>query len=197
MLIICNCSIDIQLGDMIKNLQLQKHLWVVCLRLFERSPDLNRFPGALAKDLIEVKADGLLLDETFHLGLHGGREDPHQSLGRKPVLGALLVVTLGHVGEHEMCGLVDVMDDLSKVLLEVARSKFLKVGQSSGRNVTLPLQVSLARINQSPQLGVLLHEGSEGPGELQLVSGDGSLATRQGQSSLLLVSLWSWPPRPS
>ena len=81
MLIICNCSIDIQLGDMIKTFSFRS-----IFGSFDRgrSPDLNRFPGALAKDLVEVKADGLLLDETFHLGLHGGREDPHQSLGRKP-----------------------------------------------------------------------------------------------------------------
>merc|ERR1712045_666704 len=86
-----------------------------------------------------------------------------------------------------MGGLVDVMDDLSKVSLEVSRGKFFKVGQSSGRNITLPLEVALARVDQPPQLGVLAHEVNEGPGELQLVTGDRCLATGQSQGSLLLV----------
>ena len=45
---------------------------------------LDRLPGAFSKDLVEVKSDGLLLDEALHLGLHRGGEDPHQSLGSKP-----------------------------------------------------------------------------------------------------------------
>ena len=48
------------------------------------STDLNRLPGALAKDFVEVQCDGLLLDQALHLCLHGGGEDPHQSLGSKP-----------------------------------------------------------------------------------------------------------------
>ena len=46
--------------------------------------DLNRLPGALAKDLVEVKRDGLLLNKALHLSFHRGRKDPHQSLGSKP-----------------------------------------------------------------------------------------------------------------
>ena len=50
------------------------------------SVDLNRLPGALAKDLVEVQCDRLLLDEALHFSLHGGGEDPHQSLGSKPAI---------------------------------------------------------------------------------------------------------------
>ena len=43
-----------------------------------------------------------------------------------------------------MGGLVDVVDDLAKVGLEVAVGERLEVGEGSGRDVTLPLQVALA-----------------------------------------------------
>ena len=50
-------------------------------------------PGALAKDLVEVQGDCLLLDQALHLGLQADWQDPHQGLGGEPVLGALLVIT--------------------------------------------------------------------------------------------------------
>merc|ERR1712227_505134 len=53
------------------------------------------------------------------------------------------------------------MDDLAKVALEVSRGELLKVGQGGRRNVTLPLQVALASVNESSQVGVLLHEGGK------------------------------------
>ena len=49
-----------------------------------RIADLDGFPCALAEDLVQVKGDGLLLDQALHLSLHGGGQDPHQSLGSKP-----------------------------------------------------------------------------------------------------------------
>ena len=51
----------------------------------------------------------------------------------------LLVVTLRHLTEHQMSGLVDVMDDLAKVGLEVSSGKALKVGKSCWRNISFPL----------------------------------------------------------
>ena len=59
----------------------------------------------------------------------------------------LLVVTLRHLTEHQMSGLVDVMDDLAKITLEVFGSKTLKVSKSCRRDVSLPLQVSLSSVN--------------------------------------------------
>ena len=58
---------------------------------------LRLAPGALAKDLVQVEGDRLLLDQALHLGLLVRRQDPHQGLGGEPVLGALLVVALRHV----------------------------------------------------------------------------------------------------
>ena len=52
--------------------------------IFIKSVDLNRLPGALAKDLVEVQGDGLLLDQALNLSLFGAGEDPHQSLRSKP-----------------------------------------------------------------------------------------------------------------
>merc|ERR1719228_759568 len=183
MLTICNNSRD-KLGDNY-NLRLRIGIfWVIPLTL---DVELDGGPGALAQNFIEVKSDGLLLNQALHLGLLLGRQNPHQSLGGKPVLGTLLMVALGHIGEHDVGGLVDVMDDLAKVALEVSRGKLLKVGQGGRRNVTLPLQVALASVNESSQVGVLLHEGGKGLGKLQLVARDGGLATRQGQGCLLLI----------
>ena len=79
-------------------------------------------PGALTQDLIEVQSDLTLLNQTLHFLLVTLREDPHQGLGGKPVLGSLLVVTLGHVIEHKMSCLVNVMNDLAKIALEVLGS---------------------------------------------------------------------------
>merc|ERR1719370_2006991 len=128
--------------------------------------------------------DGLLLDQALDLALHGAGKDPHQGLGGEPVLGTLLVVALGHVREHLVGGLVDVVDDLSKVGFEVAVGEGLEIGKGGGGDVTLPLQVALALVDQAPQLGLSLHEGHEGLAELQLVAGDGGLASGQ----LLAVS---------
>merc|ERR1711988_1907191 len=107
-----------------------------------------------------------------------GRQDSHEGLGGKPVLGSLLVVSLGHVTEHGVGGLVDVVDDLSKVGLEVGLGKVLKVGQGGSGDVSLPLQSALA---------FLLHVLDKGLGDLQLVSGDGGLASAEGVLVLLLI----------
>ena len=45
---------------------------------------LRLAPGALAKDLVQVEGDGLLLNQALHLGLLLGGQNPHQSLGGKP-----------------------------------------------------------------------------------------------------------------
>ena len=60
---------------------------------------LGLAPGALAQNLVQVQRHRLVGNQTLHLGLQGGRQHAHQGLGGKPVLGALLVVTLGQVLE--------------------------------------------------------------------------------------------------
>ena len=84
-------------------------------------------PGTLTQDVVQIQGDVALLDQTFNLlgQLHG--EDPHEGLGGEPVLGPLLVVSLGHIVEHKVSGLVDVVDDLAEVGLEVGLSQVLQV----------------------------------------------------------------------
>ena len=88
-------------------------------------------PGAGAKDLIEVQGHVPLLNQALDLLPVGLGKDPHQGLGGEPVLGSLLVVTLGHVREHLVGGLVDVMDDLTEVGLEVSLGQVFQVSQGS------------------------------------------------------------------
>ena len=80
-----------------------------------------------------------LLDQTFHLSPLSVRQDPHESLGGEPVLGPLLVIALGHVVEHQVGGLVDVVDDLAEVGLEVSGGQRLQVGESGSWDISLPL----------------------------------------------------------
>merc|ERR1719362_2810313 len=68
--------------------------------------------------------------------------------------------------------------------LEVAVGEGLKVGKGGGGDVTLPLQVALAGVDQAPELRLSLHEGHECLAKLQLVAGDGRLAS----GKLLAVS---------
>merc|ERR1711997_287975 len=144
-------------------------------------------PGALTQDVVEVQGDGLFLNQSFDFSFKISRQDSHESLGGKPVLGSLLVVSLGHVGEHGVGGLVDVVDDLAKVGLEVGGGERLEVGESSSWDISLPLEPALAFINHAPQTAVLLHELNEGLADLQLVPGDGSLAAGQSVLGLVLV----------
>ena len=39
--------------------------------------------------VLQVKSDRPLLDEPLHLGLEGGRQDPHQGLRGKPGIKSL------------------------------------------------------------------------------------------------------------
>merc|ERR1719507_2845902 len=146
-------------------------------------------PGTLTQDVVEVQGDGLLVNEALHLSFQISRQDSHESLGGEPVLGSLLVVSLGHVGEHGVGGLVDVVDDLAEVGLEVSGGQILQVGEGGSGDVSLPLEPALSLINHTSESGVLLHELNEGLGDLQLVSGDGGLAT--GQSVLIGPSVLS------
>ena len=147
---------------------------------------LGLAPGALSKDFVEVEGHGLAGDEALNFGLQGGGENSHQGLGGETVLGALLVVTLGQVLEKAVSSLVDVVDDLAKVTLEVAGGQRLKVSQSLCGDVSLPLQLALALINDGPQLGVLGHVGLEGLGELELVSRGGDLSSGEGEVLLVI-----------
>merc|ERR1711990_603582 len=144
-------------------------------------------PGALTQDVVEVQGDRLFVNETLHLSFKISRQDSHEGLGGEPVLGSLLVVSLRHVGEHGVGGLVDVVDDLAQVGLEVSGGQRLQVGESGSWDVSLPLEPALAFINHANQSGVLLHELDEGLVDLQLVSGDGGLSSRESVLGLVLV----------
>ena len=104
-------------------------------------------PGALTKDVIKVKSDGLFLNKSLNLSLQISRQDSHEGLGGKPVLGSLLVVSLGHVTEHGVGGLVDVVDDLAKIGLEVGLGEVLKVCQGGSGDVSLPLELAFTLFN--------------------------------------------------
>merc|ERR1719221_2333309 len=94
-------------------------------------------PSALTQDVVEVQGDRLLLDKPLHLAQQFLWQQPHQGLGGESVLGTLLVISLGHVSEHEVGSLVDVVDDRSKVALEVLLCKLLEVGQGCRWDVPL------------------------------------------------------------
>ena len=113
---------------------------------------LGLAPGALAEDLVQVQGHGLVGDQAFDLVLQVGGQHAHQGLGGESVLGALLVVALGQILEQAVGGLVDVVDDLAQVALEVAAGKGFQVGKSLWGDVSLPLQLSLALVDNGAQL---------------------------------------------
>merc|ERR1719195_685388 len=141
----------------------------------------------MIKDVIKVKSDGLFLNKSLNLSLQISRQDSHEGLGGKPVLGSLLVVSLGHVTEHGVGGLVDIVDDLSKVGLEVSLGEVLKIGQGGSGDVSLPLQSALAFLHHVSEVILLLHVLDKGLGDLQLVSRDSGLASAEGVLVLLLI----------
>ena len=109
-------------------------------------------PGALTQDVVEVQGDGLFLNQSFNFSFKISRQDSHEGLGGEPVLGSLLVVSLRHVGEHGVGGLVDVVDDLAQVGLEVSGGQRLQVGESGSWDVSLPLEFTLALHHHVPEL---------------------------------------------
>merc|ERR1712106_1110173 len=99
---------------------------------------LGDSPGAFTKNFIQVHGHRTGCNKSFNLSLLSWRQDPHESLGSKPVLCPLLMISLGHVAKHDVSSLVKVMDDLAKVTLEILGCKTLQVGESCWRNVSLP-----------------------------------------------------------
>jgi len=148
---------------------------------------LGLSPGALSQDLVQVQSHGLAGDESFDFGLEVGGQNSHQGLGGKTVLGTLLVVSLGQILEQAVGSLVDVVDDFAKVALEVAGGKRLQVGKGLWGDVSLPLQLSLALINDGSEFGVFAHVVNKGLVELQLVSRGGDLATGEGEGLLVVL----------
>merc|ERR1712038_2011018 len=73
------------------------------------------------------------------------------------------------------------MDDLAKVGLEVSLGEVLQVGERCGGNVPLPLEVALSCFNHISDSFILLTKLSKGLGELELISRNGTSATRQGE----------------
>merc|ERR1719322_2065628 len=144
-------------------------------------------PSALTKDVIKVKGDGLFFDKSLNFSFKISRQDPHECLGSKSVLGSLLVISLWHVTEHGVSSLVDVMDDFAKVGLEVSGGKILKVGQSCSWDISLPLQSSLAFLNHLSELGVFLHVLNKGLCNLQLISKDSSFASAKSILGLFFI----------
>merc|ERR1739848_268528 len=129
---------------------------------------LGLSPGALSQDLVQIQSHGLAGDESFDFGLEVGGQNSQQGIGGKTVLGTLLVVSLGQI-------------------LEVAGGKRLQVGKGLWGDVSLPLQLSLALINDGSELGVFAHVVNKGLVELQLVSRGGDLATGEGEGLLVVL----------
>merc|ERR1719414_1602903 len=144
-------------------------------------------PGALSQDFVQVQSHGLLVDQVFYLGFQFVREDPHQSLRSKPVLGTLLVVTLRHVLEKVVSGQVDIVNDFAQVLFEVGIGQVLQVIQSVLGNVTLQLQFALAFLADGPQAGMFHHPVDKLLGQLEALGGGGDLAAGEGESLLVLL----------
>ena len=103
------------------------------------------------------------------------------------------MVSLGHVVEHQVGGLVDVVDDLTKVRLEVCLGEVLQVGQSCWGDVSLPLEVSFASLAKLPHPGVLCHEGLEGLADGQILGRNGTFPTGRQSNRGLLVGLNCFP----
>ena len=118
-------------------------------------------PGALTQDVVQVKGDVALLNSSLHLLGELGGKNSHESLGGKPVLCSLLVISLRHIVKHKMSSLVDVVDDLSEVGLEVSLGEVLQIGQSCWWNVSLPLKISFTIVNHFSDILVLFTESSE------------------------------------
>merc|ERR1712214_26386 len=81
------------------------------------------------------------------------------------------------------------MDDLSKVGLEVSVGQVLEIGQSCRRDVSLPLEVTLAPLNHFSQTSTLLNKVNEGSLNLELLGGNRAFARGRQSHSGLLVSL--------
>merc|ERR1712106_1284125 len=81
------------------------------------------------------------------------------------------------------------MDDLSKITLEIFGSKTFQVGKSCRRNVSLPLQVALASINESVKSSIFSHESNKSFAKFELCSRNTTFSTGgQGDSSFLVIS---------
>ena len=108
---------------------------------------LQRFaltPGTLSQNLVQVQSHGLSCNKAFYFSFQFVGQNSHQSLGGEPVLGTLLVITLGHVFEHIVAGQIDIVNDLAQVGFEVSGSQVVQVVQSFLGNFSLPLEFALA-----------------------------------------------------
>jgi len=141
---------------------------------------LQRFaltPGTLSQNLVQVQSHGLSCNKAFYFSFQFVGQNSHQSLGGEPVLGALLVITLGHVFEQIVAGQIDVVNDLAQVTLEIGIGQSNQVIQSVLGNVSLPLKSALTLITELSQVfGTILdvHPSNEGVLELQALSRSGN-----------------------
>jgi len=138
---------------------------------------LQRFaltPGTLSQNLVQVQSHGLSCNKAFYFSFQFVGQNSHQSLGGKPVLGTLLVITLGHVFEHIVAGQIDIVNDLAQVGFEVSGSQVVQVVQSFLGNFSLPLEFAFAFITDIPQFFLRFHPVYKGILQLEALSGGGN-----------------------
>merc|ERR1719318_807544 len=100
----------------------------------------------------------------------------------------LLVISLGHVTEHSVGGLVDVVDDLAEVGLEIRSSKRFKVSKSGSRDISFPLELALSFLDNVPKSGMFLHVLNKCFWKLELVCRCGDFTPSQSVLCLFLIS---------
>merc|ERR1719468_1237055 len=76
---------------------------------------------------------------------------------------------------------------LPRLPLKSLEARDSRLARASERDVSLPLQLSLALVDNGSQLGVFVHVGLEGLVHLQLVGGGRHLAAGQGESLLVVI----------
>merc|ERR1719468_665920 len=76
---------------------------------------------------------------------------------------------------------------LPRLPLKSLEARDSRLARASERDVSLPLQLTLALVDNGSQLGVFVHVGLEGLVNLQLVGGGRHLATGQRESLLVVI----------
>ena len=135
---------------------------------------LQRFaltPGTLSQNLVQVQSHCLSGNQAFYFSFQFVGQNSHQGLGGEPVLGSLLVITLGHIFKQIVAGQIDIVNDLAQVLLEVSVGQVLQVVQVVLGNIALPLQFALAFGANGPQITVFVHVSGKRLGQFQVLSG--------------------------
>ena len=116
----------------------------------------------MAQYLIQIQGYLLAFDQRLHFSFGVSWKESHHGLGSKSVFCSLFVISLRHITKHNMCSLVDIMDDLAHISLEILGSKTLKVSKSSWRYISLPLKIAFSSFNETSQTCIFLLELGKG-----------------------------------